>query len=538
MKAGTKANPNSSTESDAVSGQIAVEVTVDSGRSPTLERTSGSGMILSGQPAPLTMPFAPGDVVGGKYQVIGLIGAGGVAFVVAALHLELGEMVALKFLRPESLAHEEVVERFATEARAAARIKSEHVCRVYDVGTLPDGAPFIVMEYLEGKDLSDLVREEGKIPVKLAVDYVLQTCEALASAHAAGIVHRDIKPENLFVTKQAGSVQAVKVLDFGISKTAIKAATGGKRRFAKTMMPMGTPAYMSPEQIRACGTVDGRSDIWALGCVLFELVTGSCAFDAPTLMQLGAAILERDAIPLRKVLPDAPAELEAAILKCLEKDASKRFQNVAELANVLYPFGSRRARHSAERCSHILHSAGMGGAPLELSSVGPPPLAVLQALPSMKSPPAVNAGKEAEALSTSTPASISVVHEEFRPRKSRALPIALIGLGAALAAGFAYRLSSTGDSATNETARSAGPVEAPTLSAPSSPGSTPAPVPSQAAAAVTSESVGTEPEASEKPRARRLRAQPPPPPVRARPVPSQKVKPTVPLGVDEPDVGF
>src|SRR5688500_1336875 len=173
------------------------------------------------EPRTFTVPFFPGDVIADKYEVVGMLGAGGVAYVISALHLELGEMVALKFLRPESLAYEDVVARFASEARAVARIKSEHVAHVFDVGTLPDGAPFIVMEHLEGRDLADVLAEKRRVPVKVAVDYVLQACEALACAHALGIVHRDIKPENLFLSQQAGSVEVVKVLDFGISKNAL-----------------------------------------------------------------------------------------------------------------------------------------------------------------------------------------------------------------------------------------------------------------------------------------------------------------------------
>jgi serine/threonine-protein kinase len=336
--------------------------------------TSGAMLSLSTDDV-VKLPFSLGDVIAGKYEIIGLIGAGGVGYVVSAMHLELGEMVALKFLREESLVHEEVVARFAREARAAAKIKSEYVARVFDVGSLPNGIPFIVMEYLHGKDLADVVRQEGKLPIKTAVEYVMQACEALASAHSIGTVHRDIKPENLFLTRQAEGVEIVKVLDFGISKVALTGGTTqSQRQFVKTMMPMGTPAYMSPEQIRATGEVDARTDIWALGCVLFELLTGASVFDAPTLMQLGAAILERAPVPLRQLLPDAPAELEAVILRCLEKDVNKRYQNVAEVAVALYPFAPRRARISAERSSYILNSAHPTGAPLDFGSVVPPAL--------------------------------------------------------------------------------------------------------------------------------------------------------------------
>src|SRR6478609_571760 len=207
----------------------------------------------------IDMPFAPGDLIAGKYEVIKLIGSGGMGYVVSAMHVELGEVVALKFLRPEALQIEELVERFAREARAAAKIRSEHVARVFDVGVLPDGVPFIVMEHLAGQDLADVLQERGPLPIKVAVEYVMQACEALAAAHASGVVHRDIKPENLFLTKHAQGLDFIKILDFGISKVAL---APGKRGFVRTMMPLGSPVYMSPEQIRSADRVDARTAVW------------------------------------------------------------------------------------------------------------------------------------------------------------------------------------------------------------------------------------------------------------------------------------
>ena len=239
------------------------------------------------------MPFSPGEIIAGKYEVIDLVGVGGVGFVVAANHVELGERIALKFLRPEMLVRPDVVARFAQEALASVRIKNEHVARVFDVGTLPNGCPFIVMEYLEGRDLYDVVVHDGPQAVRRAVDYVLQACEALADAHACGIVHRDIKPENLFLIQRSEGMELVKVLDFGISKVALTgSAFGSKVPLVRTMLPMGSPVYMSPEQIRASKDIDFRTDIWSMGCVLHELLTGRPTFDAPSLTQLSATILE------------------------------------------------------------------------------------------------------------------------------------------------------------------------------------------------------------------------------------------------------
>jgi len=318
---------------------------------------------------PLQIPFAVGDVIAKKYEVTGVLGSGGMGYVISARHTELGEMVALKFLRPEALVHPELVERFAREARAAAKIRSEHVANVFDVGTLPDGTPFIVMEYLAGKDLADYLHQEGALPISVAVEYIMQACEALAAAHSHGIVHRDIKPENLFLTRQAQGMNIIKVLDFGISKISLPR---GKRDLVRTQMALGSPVYMSPEQIRRSDQVDARSDIWAIGCVLFELLTGVTAFDEPSLLELSAAILEREPVPLVTLRPDASEELEAVVLKCLSKNPDDRYQNVAELTVALFQFAPRRARISAERCYHMLKNAGLIHTELELSSVHPP----------------------------------------------------------------------------------------------------------------------------------------------------------------------
>ncbi|HEX5099776.1 MAG TPA: protein kinase [Polyangiaceae bacterium] len=391
---------------------------------------------------PLSVPFVEGEIIADKYEFVGLLGSGGVAYVVSALHLELGEMVALKFLRPESLQYEDVVARFASEARAVARIKSEHVAHVYDVGTLPDGAPFIVMEYLEGKDLADILAEHRRLPIQVAVDYVLQACEALACAHAGGIVHRDIKPENLFLSRHAGSAEVIKVLDFGISKSAMAAVGANGRKSAKTMLPMGTPGYMSPEQIRACGTVDARTDIWALGCVLSELITGVTAFDAPTQVQLGALILEREPVPLRSLMPEAPAELEAIVARCLMKDPGERFEDVAELAVALYPFGPRRSRISAERCNQVLRGQG---ALLEVQSVPPP--SGNTSVPASSTGAVVShvpvALASVDPFRTSAPATLSAI-EPARPKRrpgfvaGAAVAVAVLA-GAALAVNAAGR---------------------------------------------------------------------------------------------------
>jgi eukaryotic-like serine/threonine-protein kinase len=275
---------------------------------------------------------------------------------VAANHVELGEKVALKFLQPEMMLNPEVVARFSQEALAAVKIKSEHVARVFDVGALPDGTPFIVIEHLQGKNLEEILRAEGTLPIKRAVEYVMQACEALADAHACGIVHRDVKPENLFLIQRSQGMDVIKVLDFGVSKVALTGTAFDNRvPLVRTMLPVGSPVYMSPEQIRASKDVDPRTDIWSLGCVLYELLSGRPAFDAPSVTELAATILEQDPEPVRSFRADVPPELEAIIARCLNKNPAQRYQNIAELALALYPFGPRRARLYAERCCMVLH---------------------------------------------------------------------------------------------------------------------------------------------------------------------------------------
>jgi eukaryotic-like serine/threonine-protein kinase len=323
--------------------------------------------------AAFRMPFEPGDVIAGKYRVQQLIGTGGVGFVVAATHVGLDDNVALKFLKPEFATNQEAVTRFTIEARASFKIKNEHVARVLDVDTLLDGTPFMVMELLEGSDLRSIVESHRYLPIPLAIDLVLQSCEALAAAHALHIVHRDIKPENLFVT-QYGEGDHIKVLDFGISKVALTQQPLPSRKTratALTMMAVGTPPYMSPEQVRASTDLDARADIWSLGCVLYELLTGNAPFERMSLMQACAAVLEEEPLPLREGCPEASAELEEAVMRCLRKEPAERYGDVAALAHTLAPFGLR-SKACADRCTELL-AEGMRRSDPELRHSEPPP---------------------------------------------------------------------------------------------------------------------------------------------------------------------
>jgi serine/threonine-protein kinase len=306
-----------------------------------------------------TAPVQKGDLLAGKYRVDGVLGAGGMGVVVAAHHIHLDEKVAIKFLWPDMLGNREAVERFAREARAAVKIKSEYVARVSDVGSLENGAPYMVMEYLEGQDLAAWLEERGPLPLEQAVELTLQACEALAEAHGLGIVHRDLKPANLYAIRRADGLLCTKVLDFGISKATRLGGSGPDLFMTRTSALIGSPLYMSPEQLESAKYVDARTDIWALGATLYELLTGRRPFEADTLPELVVQILSRPPQPLLYFRPALPAQLEPVVLRCLEKARDARYRNVAELATALQPFGPDRARVTVERVSQVIQAAGL-----------------------------------------------------------------------------------------------------------------------------------------------------------------------------------
>jgi len=283
----------------------------------------------------------PGDILAGKYKVERVLGAGGMGYVVAARHMQLEQMVAMKFIRGNVLESDEARKRFVREAKASARLKSEHVARVFDVGTLESGDPYMVMEYLEGADLSVIAKERGALPVGEAIEYVLQACEALAEAHSQGIVHRDIKLANLFVTRGPTGMPLVKLLDFGISKVNPFATTD--LDMTTTSVMLGSPRFMSPEQMRDPRSVDPRSDLWSLGVVLYRLVAGRGPFEADNLARLFTMVMNEPVTPPDAVAP-LPPGLGAVIMRCLEKDRDRRFANVAELAAALAPWSLAPAR--------------------------------------------------------------------------------------------------------------------------------------------------------------------------------------------------
>ncbi|HEY6080907.1 MAG TPA: serine/threonine-protein kinase [Polyangiaceae bacterium] len=280
-------------------------------------------------------PVAPGTQVAGRYRVERTLGTGGMGVVVEATHLQLAQRVAIKFLLPELCSQRDSVTRFLREARAAVRIESEHVARVMDVGTSDEGVPFLVMEYLEGLDLAQLLQREQRLPFAQAVSLIVQAADAIAEAHSLGIIHRDLKPSNLFLATRRDGTKSLKVLDFGISKAVAEASSSGLATRTATATVMGSPHYMSPEQVRSSKDVDPRADIWSLGVILHELLAGEPPFRAETLPGVLASIVADPPASLRASRPDVPSALEAVVARCLQKDRSQRYATVPELSRAL-----------------------------------------------------------------------------------------------------------------------------------------------------------------------------------------------------------
>lgn len=286
----------------------------------------------------------PGTVVAGKYRVERTLAEGGMGLVVAATHLHLEQRVALKFLRGEMASHQwDALARFSREAKAVAQLRSEHVAHVLDAGVTDEGTPYMVMEYLEGRSLAGALQVDGPLDIASTAEYAIQACEGLAEAHAHAIVHRDIKPYNLFLTERSPGHCIVKIVDFGISKFAFS-------DHVTTGVIVGSPCYMSPEQLRSTASVDHRSDIWSLGATLYELLAGHAAFDASqTLPELVTAILDKPTPSLREARPEVPEGLAAVVERCLAKDRAARFQSAGKVAMALLPFAPARAHVPAER---------------------------------------------------------------------------------------------------------------------------------------------------------------------------------------------
>jgi serine/threonine protein kinase len=420
----------------------------------------------------------PGTILVDKYRIEHVLAKGGMGIVARAHHLILDVPVAIKFLLPDMLEHEETVQRFLREAQAAAKLKSEHVSRIIDVGLLETGAPYLVMEYLAGIDLKDLLRRHGRLDPGFAVDLALQACEALAEAHALDIVHRDVKPSNLFLTQGSDGAPLLKLLDFGVSKapgTMIKGIT-------KSQAIIGTPAYMSPEQMASSKNVDARTDIWSLGAMLYELVSGRRPFRGDNFGQLVVTVTTHPLTPLDDI--DLPDGLAAVIARCLEKEAAHRFQTTAELAVALAPYAGTHSQaiRSTERTARVLEMAtgsglaipalGEAGEPDESSDTShstirassgeqTPPL---QARPAPPAPAAVAAGADPY------PTSALTARREAPRRRWRTAVAATAGGLAGLAMALVLVMRAEPD-------RAAGPAVEPPADRPATPAGAASPAP-------------------------------------------------------------
>lgn len=405
------------------------------------------------------LPIRAGDILLRKYRVERLIGEGGTGIVLSATHVQLEQRVAIKFLR-RALTNDELRTRFEREARAMTKIESDHVVLVLDAGTLDDGAPYMVMEHLEGRDLARVLKEDGPLPVEDAVDCMVQVCEALEHAHAYGIVHRDLKPANLFLTLEDDRLH-VKVVDFGISKILVRNMVDFTDPFQDVttgFTVMGSPRYMAPEQVRSAKDVDERADLWSVGAVLFQLLTGQHAFEAEGNLHASIAVLENEPRLLCSLAPHAPAGLEAVVSRCLRKDVTERFQSARELRRALQAFASDNERLDDDDDAVTV--------PISARSIPPANLAddlasgdrQTPTQPSIRLQPRTDPPSRREAPpSSSAPSSVAI---PVPPAKKRTVwPIAALAL--VVGAGIAWRLLDTAPAARPAAAAPA-PVDAST----------------------------------------------------------------------------
>jgi serine/threonine protein kinase len=372
-----------------------------------------------------------GDLVADKYRIERILGEGGMGHVYAAVHEQLGIRVAIKILSPTLSQNDDAVRRFSREARASVRIQSEHVARVLDVGQLESGAPYMVMEFLSGNDLAHELKQRGSLPVQEAIQYVLQASEAVAEAHALGVIHRDLKPANLFLTRRSDGSPLVKVLDFGIAKAVApeQGAFEPSPSLTATHSFLGSPAYMSPEQVRTPKSVDTRSDIWSLGTILYEFLLGELPFRGSNALDLLAAVASDPMPSIRAKRPDVSPELEIVIARCLEKKPADRYQSVAEFAQALAPHAPPASLPTVSRISGIQR-------PTPITSLPPAPIGEGATL---RSTPAGRTGEELRGSthpSVTPPADKHTVtdfgHSQAAKPGSRSRTLALAFAGAGL----------------------------------------------------------------------------------------------------------
>ncbi len=300
--------------------------------------------------------------------------------VYSAKHELLNNLVALKLLLPEIAKDKEAVTRFLNEGRATARLQSSHVVRVMDVG-MSGSSPFMVMELLAGEDLAQLLEKRGKLKITETVDFLIEAMEGLSHAHTAGIVHRDLQPSNLFLAEGEEDARTLKVVDFGISKTM-----GTSGSITSTAAVLGSPAYMAPEQLRSSKRVDARADIWSLGVIAFELLTGQLPFGGETIGEIFANVLEKTPPRPRQLREEIPGKLEEVVMRCLEKSPDARFPNVGELAGAISRFGTGRCDALVAAIEKKLGALGSGVPPVRSPSASVPDLELVPRAVSVNAP--------------------------------------------------------------------------------------------------------------------------------------------------------
>lgn len=341
-----------------------------------------------------------GRVLGGRYRLERVLGRGGMGTVYAARLVPAGGLCAVKVLRPVLDDDGQALGRFEREARAASSLGNAHIVHVFDFGRTDDGLAYLAMELLDGRDLGDVLSAQRRLPLERAAPIALQCCEALAAAHAAGIVHRDLKPENLFLVSRAGEPEFLKVVDFGLAKFSDTEQQGDpSRKLTKTGMIFGTPQYMSPEQCMG-RAVDARSDVYALGLILYELLVGRVPFDADTFMGIVNQHLVDAPPPMRSLCPDlqVPRGVEELVYRCLEKKPDARPQSMRALRDALLEALRAGELHAvASRFDPSEGAVGAEAAALQLvrkkPSVAPPSppstLALQDTMPAMPAVPPV-----------------------------------------------------------------------------------------------------------------------------------------------------
>lgn len=346
------------------------------GSAPTLDSVRESELRID-DVIEIDEPVPPGTVLGDRYVVGSILAEGGMGVVCLGRHRELGHLVAIKFLRRDICDRPSIVQRFLNEGKAAASLRSDHVVRVLDVGQLESGRPYLVMEHLEGEDLDRRVERDGPLDVDVAISYILEACAALAEAHAKGIVHRDIKPENIFLAYAGSGGPSIKVVDFGLAKRIDRTRENG---LTGPRESMGSPCYMSPEQITLPQEVDERTDIWSLGVTLYRVLTGSVPFEGDTMSEVYAHILNTQPRPLYSVRKGLDSEIDAIVKRCLEKDVERRYQSVVDLSAALSSYVRRHRRSSRHTRSGTTPGVFVDGTPVEIPLRGPRPATILALL--------------------------------------------------------------------------------------------------------------------------------------------------------------